>query len=1019
MKLIKRRNENMNGWIRKNHGKRIAAATLAMAMVMSNVAFAEAPQTEQGTIQEAHQKIYSQSLEVNIKNPDTGVTLQEFLESYGIIAKDGKAISNVDVQDFDENRLIDYKDTRYAAVAYDAIIDCWTELTNNYNAQSKINVENYLASLKWVNEKKSLEELYNEANAYRVTARTLIKETFQNVEKVNDGTATRIQAENFLTAYDKLTEKKSALSEIGAKIVDKEFDEYAPSFLSGRYLKGEKANADTVVNYQRDTFILDYLNFVPENTEVKNPEIVVIPEQVDMYNKDDIIASEKAWNDLYSHEQKAINDLLRENQIAFHNRYESYTYQDILNTAKGFENTVQSFIDTYLSSKPGKTYSNVTLDNAIQIAKGQAAWEQLTADQKEALDKKIHDFMADPYNRTEWPDATDSYIWEHVYHDAVIYKDAKEFLDSLPEDITFYNYQEYIDAKDEFDALTKEKTYNEHRGILGEAKQKNAQEIVNDTIQRDGKFILGEGTSITGYIVNNTKDGLYKHAQECKTAMEFLNTYMTQKGVIVEDTTPATVDTVEKAFNQYYKDAKKNKKYFDDRVNAKIDRWLTDNRGKTFEEFVNVITNDLFTNETKKDYIVKGDPGEKYNIELNQFAKYITDDSGKFYSIDAMTSEQAKDVVAGKEAWNTWKYEWTHEDMNTWLPYAYAYQYNMDIVHDHEWRLKVPASYIDYLTKAELILGQDDSDQSVVEAFVEKYMPDTVTLDNAATVVSGEAEYNKLTDNQKKLVGDYASKLKEAKALLADKEAADKFVKKYMPDTVTVDNAATVVSGEAAYNKLTNSQKELVGDYASKLEQAKKIVADKAEADAFVEKYPFVTVTDANAAKVAAYKDAWNALSADAKKYIDKDYEALIAEAEQLLVRPVLTYQTHVQNIGWQDYVPEGALSGTMGRSLRLEGIKINLTGVDGGVTYQTHVQNEGWQEWVNTNEMSGTKGKSLRLEGIRIKLTGEIANRYSIEYRTHVQNKGWQDWERDGGMSGTTGQSLRLEGIRIRLVKK
>ena len=161
----------MNGWIRKNHGKRIAAATLAMAMVMSNVAFAEAPQTEQGTIQEAHQKIYSQSLEVNIKNPDTGVTLQEFLESYGIIAKDGKAISNVDVQDFDENRLIDYKDTRYAAVAYDAIIDCWTELTNNYNAQSKINVENYLASLKWVTEKKSLEELYNEANAYRVTAR--------------------------------------------------------------------------------------------------------------------------------------------------------------------------------------------------------------------------------------------------------------------------------------------------------------------------------------------------------------------------------------------------------------------------------------------------------------------------------------------------------------------------------------------------------------------------------------------------------------------------------------------------------------------------------------------------------------------------------------------------------------------------------------------------------------------------------------------------------------------------------
>ena len=56
----------MNGWIRKNHGKRIAAATLAMAMVMSNVAFAEAPQTEQGTIQEAHQKIYSQKIQIQV-----------------------------------------------------------------------------------------------------------------------------------------------------------------------------------------------------------------------------------------------------------------------------------------------------------------------------------------------------------------------------------------------------------------------------------------------------------------------------------------------------------------------------------------------------------------------------------------------------------------------------------------------------------------------------------------------------------------------------------------------------------------------------------------------------------------------------------------------------------------------------------------------------------------------------------------------------------------------------------------
>ena len=92
---------------------------------------------------------------------------------------------------------------------------------------------------------------------------------------------------------------------------------------------------------------------------------------------------------------------------------------------------------------------------------------------------------------------------------------------------------------------------------------------------------------------------------------------------------------------------------------------------------------------------------------------------------------------------------------------------------------------------------------------------------------------------------------------------------------------------------------------------------------------------------------------------------------------------------------------------------------MSGGVEYSTHVQNEGWQKFVANGAISGTKGKSLRLEGIKIRLTGAIANKYSIEYRTHVQNEGWQGWVKDGAMSGTKAKSLRLEGIEIRLVKK
>src|SRR5699024_11627012 len=50
-----------------------------------------------------------------------------------------------------------------------------------------------------------------------------------------------------------------------------------------------------------------------------------------------------------------------------------------------------------------------------------------------------------------------------------------------------------------------------------------------------------------------------------------------------------------------------------------------------------------------------------------------------------------------------------------------------------------------------------------------------------------------------------------------------------------------------------------------------------------------------------------------------------------------VSYRTHVQNEGWQDYVSDGALSGTKCKSLRLEGIEIRLDNntIGGSVEYQ------------------------------------------------------------------------------------
>ena len=132
-------------------------------------------------------------------------------------------------------------------------------------------------------------------------------------------------------------------------------------------------------------------------------------------------------------------------------------------------------------------------------------------------------------------------------------------------------------------------------------------------------------------------------------------------------------------------------------------------------------------------------------------------------------------------------------------------------------------------------------------------------------------------------------------------------------------------------------------------------------------------------------------------------------------------YKTHVQNVGWQDYVRNGAMSGTSGQSLRLEGIKIYLDNlpVDGGVEYCTHVQNIGWQNYVSNDEMSGTSGRSLRLEAIKIRLTGDFSEQYDIYYRVHCQNIGWMGWAKNGESAGTAGFSYRLEAIEIKLVEK
>ena len=130
-----------------------------------------------------------------------------------------------------------------------------------------------------------------------------------------------------------------------------------------------------------------------------------------------------------------------------------------------------------------------------------------------------------------------------------------------------------------------------------------------------------------------------------------------------------------------------------------------------------------------------------------------------------------------------------------------------------------------------------------------------------------------------------------------------------------------------------------------------------------------------------------------------------------------VSYSAHVQDIGWQSAVADGATAGTTGQSKRVEALTINLTNAPAGasIAYQVHVQDIGWQSTVADGATAGTTGQSKRVEAIAIALVGMPG--YSVEYRVHVQDIGWMAWTKDGSITGTTGRSLRIEAIEIKIV--
>ncbi len=164
---------------------------------------------------------------------------------------------------------------------------------------------------------------------------------------------------------------------------------------------------------------------------------------------------------------------------------------------------------------------------------------------------------------------------------------------------------------------------------------------------------------------------------------------------------------------------------------------------------------------------------------------------------------------------------------------------------------------------------------------------------------------------------------------------------------------------------------------------------------------------------------------------VEKDSPEAPQQSGRSYITPTLkgtvTYASHVQSYGWMDSVADGAVSGTQGKSKRMEALKIYLDNpkdasgqeIEGSIEYQAHAQSYDWMGWKQEGELAGTTGKSKRLEAVQIRLTGAIAELYDVYYRVHCATWGTLGWAKNGETAGTVGFYRSIESIEIKIVEK
>ncbi len=146
--------------------------------------------------------------------------------------------------------------------------------------------------------------------------------------------------------------------------------------------------------------------------------------------------------------------------------------------------------------------------------------------------------------------------------------------------------------------------------------------------------------------------------------------------------------------------------------------------------------------------------------------------------------------------------------------------------------------------------------------------------------------------------------------------------------------------------------------------------------------------------------------------------ESTFEKINQELKRPVLLYEVHLSFEGWTRREVEGAVCGDTIQHLHIEAIKIKFDNPEYHIYYSTCAKIDEWNTEIMDGQVSGTVGRSIPLRGIRIRLDDKMINEYSIWYRIYKSDNIWSEWKCDNEENCVSNDKV-IEGIQIKIIRK